>query len=911
MKARIVFALVALGLVLVVLFLPASADKPLGSDGHDNAAVAGSAPGSASLESLASVAPLPSGPSAAPAAWSNLMTEGFEGTFPASGWTLYGNPTWGRTSYRQSSGSYSAYGALTGSLGVAPPGPYPNGANGQMIYGPFSLSGVTAAEVTFRHWTKTEWDGVNDPASKHDDMCLFASVNGEDFSGRCWYGDWTNEAGAINGWNSATFDLANVYNLGSLLGQPQVWIGFWFRSDSATTYEGAYVDEVVLRADTSAPVCPGASSRSYITTADNENNAGTGSPDYDMYPANPACIFRNDPLHPIEFRLMVENPPAFSQAQLSLSVYDVDEQDTTCAEVDQVYLNGTNIGKLTGANEVWSTTVLNVNPSLVRTGANLAQIRINTSNCEDPGDPEGWWCTAVNWGQLVLGGGGGAASITSAAPDRTCYWPGSTINLMVEVDTTLASQDVRVEVNVLDAATNNLVGSTQTKVINGSSVDPFVFALPVPGSATTGDYKIQILVSDVCSNTQNDYREIPIRIDPTCGTVTPVVTDTPTRTPTATPTRTQTVTSTPTRTPTATSTASPSATPPDLVATLCPGECVEETKTIFIPAAPAKADVLFVFDTTGSMGSVLSSAKSNALTIMANLAGVIPDIQFGVVDLRDYPIAPYGNSGDWPYKLRQSITGDRSAVEAAINATGAGGGDDYPEAYTRALYETYSDPSLGWRSDTRRFVIMFGDDVPHDNNLNERVASPPVSPGSTWCGNTSAGCVRDPGRDGAPGTADDLDFQAVLDALKAKGITLLYVVSGGGSTSQSNLVTYWKQWASWTNAGGDALPLSDAANLPSVIQSLITSASRRISRLELIADPASYQSWITSEPPVYVNLDVPPGGLTVTFKVRDPAFPPGRLRVCITSNSRRWAMAQSMAGNMTPSRCPPPANRSA
>ena len=77
------------------------------------------------------------------------MTQGFEGSFPASGWTLYGNPTWGRTSYRQSSGSYSAYGVLSGSLGVAPPGPYPNSANAQMIYGPFSLAGKSAASAAF------------------------------------------------------------------------------------------------------------------------------------------------------------------------------------------------------------------------------------------------------------------------------------------------------------------------------------------------------------------------------------------------------------------------------------------------------------------------------------------------------------------------------------------------------------------------------------------------------------------------------------------------------------------------------------------------------------------------------------------------------------------------------------------
>jgi hypothetical protein len=45
-----------------------------------------------------------------------------------------------------------------------------------------------------------------------------------------------------------TFDLTEVYTLGSLLGRPQVWIAFVFSSDTSVTYpEGAYVDDIVLR----------------------------------------------------------------------------------------------------------------------------------------------------------------------------------------------------------------------------------------------------------------------------------------------------------------------------------------------------------------------------------------------------------------------------------------------------------------------------------------------------------------------------------------------------------------------------------------------------------------------------------------------------------------------------------------
>jgi hypothetical protein len=324
-----------------------------------------------------------------------------------------------------------------------------------------------------------------------------------------------------------------------------------------------------------------------------------------------------------------------------------------------------------------------------------------------------------------------------------------------------------------------------------------------------------------------------------------------TPTSTATPPRTLTVTPTPT-----------------VEATLCPGECIEETKEIFIPPAPGKTDVLFAFDTTNSMRDVLSSAKSNTITITNNLAGIIPDIQFGVGDLRDYPTKPYGNSLDWPYMLRQGITDDRMAVQTAINALDHGGGWDDPEAYTRALYESYSDPAIGWRADARRFVVMFGDDVPHDDNLNEGVPDPPENPGGTWVTGYPPSYL-DPGRDGIPGTADDLDFQSVLDGMRTNSITLLCIESPyGGSTSPANLVIYWKQWAGWTNSGGDAVPLSDVADLATVIQDLVTATSRHISRLELLADPSSYQSWLTVKPPDRTDLTVPPEGLTVTFDVR-------------------------------------------
>jgi len=89
-------------------------------------------------------------------------------------------------------------------------------------------------------------------------------------------------------------------------------------------------------------------------------------------------------------------------------------------------------------------------------------------------------------------------------------------------------------------------------------------------------------------------------------------------------------------------------------------------------------------------------------------------------------------------------------TQAAINAMTLGDGEDGPEDYTRAFFESYADSAVGWRDGAQRILVHFGDNVPHDNNLNEGVTT------GTW----STG--GDPGRDELQGTADDLDLQTVL-----------------------------------------------------------------------------------------------------------------------------------------------------
>ena len=302
--------------------------------------------------------------------------------------------------------------------------------------------------------------------------------------------------------------VAAVFLVGLLLGLPAV-------ADQVTYPGGADVDDLPVHAykavaATPTP-CPGAASTTYITNADNENNAHSGTPDNDMYPAYTGCMFNDDPLEPIEFNIVVPSLPSFSTARLLLFAWDIDEQD---GERDEVYLNGHLVGTLTGWNDTWNTSAFNINKALVRAGNNLVEVRIDVNNVHQ-------WCTSIYWGQLVLGGGGGAASIRNANIDRPhgCYVPGATVSLSYEVDTILSQQQVRVEISILAPNNDTVASTTRTYTTFSSQNDPKVEYLTLPSGAKTGTYTVQVIVYDTCSNTQQGFWTDTFRVDPACGPV--------------------------------------------------------------------------------------------------------------------------------------------------------------------------------------------------------------------------------------------------------------------------------------------------------------------------------------------------------------------------------------------------------
>lgn len=236
---------------------------------------------------------------------------------------------------------------------------------------------------------------------------------------------------------------------------------------------------------------------------------------------------------------------------------------------------------------------------------------------------------------------------------------------------------------------------------------------------------------------------------------------------------------------------------------------------LFVSAVPAQADtpahtdVMFVFDTTGSMGGAIEEGREEIQEAMAQLSASLPDVQFGLAEASDYNevISPGGfeygtGEGFAPWTLHSPIGSSQAQVSEELSKLEADGGGDSPEAYGRALFETDTNPAVGWRPDARGVIVLVADDVPHDNDLNEGI------PPEAFATESPFDTGVDPGRDNTVGTSDDLDWQnVVLQRLITDGRPLEYVDYFG----TEEYVPYWENWTGRT--GGSVIQAGEEEKL--------------------------------------------------------------------------------------------------
>ena len=161
----------------------------------------------------------------------------------------------------------------------------------------------------------------------------------------------------------------------------------------------------------------------------------------------------------------------------------------------------------------------------------------------------------------------------------------------------------------------------------------------------------------------------------------------------------------------------PGLTPASVEATIAPGGSMDIAKTVLTPAIPPKPDVLFLADTTGSMGPAIANVQASAAAVMTAVVTAQPDAQFGAANYTDFDC-----TDPFPYKLDQAITANTTDVQTAINSWAAGDGCDIPEAQLNALYQLATDSATGWRTGSTRIIAWFGDSSGHDPSNGHTLA---------------------------------------------------------------------------------------------------------------------------------------------------------------------------------------------
>jgi PKD repeat protein len=227
------------------------------------------------------------------------------------------------------------------------------------------------------------------------------------------------------------------------------------------------------------------------------------------------------------------------------------------------------------------------------------------------------------------------------------------------------------------------------------------------------------------------------------------------------------------------------------------------------------------------------------------------------------PGTPY--PGDYPeYQVVQSMTPTSSLISTALGTLSAAGGGDDPEAHNLVFHNSYTPAlggDIGWRSGTRKFVVVISDAQPHGD-----LATQGLGP----CVNTTN---PDP---------NGLVTSTELAGMAANQRTLLMI----HETDPGNTTTLgcYQKLASLAYAGGAAVD-SGGSGLASAIVTLINAAFATVNDVHLEVDSASPSpanaSWITlpsdlgpvAAPGTYpfgsIGINVPaatPGGI-YTFDI--------------------------------------------
>eukprot|EP01117_Protostelium_nocturnum_P013532 TRINITY_DN5055_c0_g1_i1.p1 TRINITY_DN5055_c0_g1~~TRINITY_DN5055_c0_g1_i1.p1 ORF type:complete len:685 (-),score=202.76 TRINITY_DN5055_c0_g1_i1:15-2069(-) len=114
-------------------------------------------------------------------------------------------------------------------------------------------------------------------------------------------------------------------------------------------------------------------------------------------------------------------------------------------------------------------------------------------------------------------------------------------------------------------------------------------------------------------------------------------------------------------------------------------------------------EIVFSFDTTGSMSACLQKVRTQIQSTVKRLLQDIPKIKIGIIAHGDYCDAKRAIQV-------LDLTSDVKSIVKFVDDAGSTSGGDAPEAYELALREA---TKCSWSKNSSKALVMIGDEVPH------------------------------------------------------------------------------------------------------------------------------------------------------------------------------------------------------
>jgi Mg-chelatase subunit ChlD len=201
----------------------------------------------------------------------------------------------------------------------------------------------------------------------------------------------------------------------------------------------------------------------------------------------------------------------------------------------------------------------------------------------------------------------------------------------------------------------------------------------------------------------------------------------------------------------------------------------------------AHVEVVFSFDTTGSMYPCLTQVRKKVKTSVKRLFNDLKGIKIGVIAHGDYCDKKI-------YVTKHLPLGDKlEPIVKFVETVKATGGGDYPEAYELVLNEARD---LKWTPAAKKILVMIGDAIPHTPKQNPR----------------------------------KLDWKKEAKALGSDGVRI-YAVQALG---RSDATSFYKDMAKLS--GGSYLALDQFSSITDLVMAIAYSTDSDVSKIAAYED---------------------------------------------------------------------------